>query len=75
MSRQLKRHPIKELIVVAFPPDRTVVITGAVSPRGIGRYTAGYLAGRGWNIGVVDLNHNDCAAVAAEIALVYGVRP
>jgi len=29
-----------------FPQDRSVVVTGAVSPRGIGRATANLLAGQ-----------------------------
>jgi 2-hydroxycyclohexanecarboxyl-CoA dehydrogenase len=70
----IDRYTTKELSVVEFPPVRTVVITGAVSPRGIGRYTASYLAERGWNIGILDLNHDACVAVATEIAKVYGVK-
>jgi NAD(P)-dependent dehydrogenase (short-subunit alcohol dehydrogenase family) len=39
-----------------FPAERTVIVTGAVSPRGIGRATVDYLAEGGWNIGVIDLD-------------------
>ncbi|MDQ1571440.1 MAG: hypothetical protein QOF79_2114 [Actinomycetota bacterium] len=56
-----------------YPVDRTVVVTGAVSPRGIGRYTAGYLAERGWNVAIVDLDQSGCEALAAELVQAYGV--
>ena len=57
-----------------FPTERTVIVTGAVSPRGIGRYTASYLAERGWNIGIIDVDHDSSVVVAEEIATTYGVK-
>lgn len=57
-----------------FPAERTVVITGAASARGIGRTTANLLAARGWNIGVIDLEADASIAVAAQIAEQHGVR-
>lgn len=57
-----------------FPTNRTVILTGAASPRGIGRSSAHYLAARGWNIGIVDLDATQAAAVAAEIAEQHGVN-
>lgn len=57
-----------------FPAERTVIITGAVSPRGIGRYTASYLAERGWNVGVIDVDHSGSVQVAKELSAQYGVR-
>ncbi|WP_224391121.1 SDR family NAD(P)-dependent oxidoreductase [Pseudonocardia sp. ICBG1293] len=57
-----------------FPTERTVLLTGAGSPRGIGRYTAGYLAERGWHVGLVDIDGDAAAATAARIADRYGVR-
>jgi NAD(P)-dependent dehydrogenase (short-subunit alcohol dehydrogenase family) len=47
-----------------FPAERTAIITGAVSERGIGRATAGYLAAQGWNIGIFELDDALCKAAA-----------
>lgn len=58
----------------AFPRDRTVLITGAVSPRGIGRATADLLASQGWHIGIVDLDEGGCKSLAAELAEKHGVQ-
>jgi NAD(P)-dependent dehydrogenase (short-subunit alcohol dehydrogenase family) len=60
--------------MTAFPAERTVILTGAASPRGIGRATAHYLAERGWNIGIIDLDADAAQAVAAEIAEQHGVK-
>lgn len=57
-----------------FPADRTAIVTGAVSPRGIGRATVDYLAEDGWNIGVIDLDDAASKAVAAQIADKYNVK-
>lgn len=57
-----------------FPADPTVIVTGAVSERGIGRATANYLAAQGWNIGIIDLDDALCKAAAKELAAQYGVK-
>ena len=57
-----------------FPVERTVVVTGAVSPRGIGRATVDYLAEGGWNIGVIDLDDAASKRVAQEVTEKYGVK-
>lgn len=57
-----------------FPEQRTVVLTGAASPRGIGRATAHYLAEHGWNVGIIDLDADAARAVAAEVAAQHGVQ-
>jgi NAD(P)-dependent dehydrogenase (short-subunit alcohol dehydrogenase family) len=57
-----------------FPEERTVILTGAASPRGIGRTTANYLAARGWNVGIIDLDDAASKAVAREVAETHGVR-
>lgn len=56
-----------------FPDSRTVVLTGAASPRGIGRASAHFLAELGWNIGIIDLDADAAKAVAAEISEQHGV--
>lgn len=58
---------------MSFPAERTAILTGAASPRGIGRASAHYLAERGWNIGIIDLDAEASRAVAAEIAEQHGV--
>jgi len=60
--------------MTAFPPDRTAILTGAASERGIGRAAAFYLAERGWNIGILDINAEASAATAAAIAEAHGVK-
>ncbi|GAA1378648.1 SDR family oxidoreductase [Pseudonocardia kongjuensis] len=57
-----------------FPAERTVVLTGAGSPRGIGRATAFHLAGLGWNVGLIDVDGDAAVATAAEVAAAHGVR-
>lgn len=52
---------------MTFPSERTAIVTGAGSPRGIGRVTAHRLAAAGWSIGVLDLDGAAAEAVAAEL--------
>ncbi|GAA1426605.1 SDR family NAD(P)-dependent oxidoreductase [Agrococcus citreus] len=61
-------------MAAAFPESKTVVLTGAASPRGIGRASAHYLAEHGWNVGIIDLDADAAKAVAAEIAEEHGVQ-
>ncbi|WP_114561270.1 SDR family NAD(P)-dependent oxidoreductase [Desertihabitans aurantiacus] len=58
----------------AFPEQRTVLLTGAASPRGIGRATAHHLAAAGWHVGIIDLDAEQAAATAAEVAEQHGVQ-
>jgi 2-hydroxycyclohexanecarboxyl-CoA dehydrogenase len=51
----------------SFPAERTAVITGAASPRGIGRATAERLARDGWSIAILDLDGEAAKRTAAEI--------
>jgi NAD(P)-dependent dehydrogenase (short-subunit alcohol dehydrogenase family) len=60
--------------MTTFPAHPTVILTGAASPRGIGRASAHYLAERGWNIGIIDLDADSAKRVAEEIALEHGVE-
>lgn len=57
-----------------FPAERTVILTGAASPRGIGRTTAFHLAERGWNVGIIDIDADAAARTAAEVARAHGVQ-
>lgn len=52
----------------------TAVVTGAGSPRGIGRATAHALAAAGWNVAVLDLDETGAKDVAAEIAEKHAVQ-
>ncbi|MFD8334819.1 SDR family NAD(P)-dependent oxidoreductase [Streptomyces solisilvae] len=56
-----------------FPRERTAIVTGAASPRGIGRATAARLAAEGWSVAVLDLEEAACRDVAARIADEHGV--
>ncbi len=57
-----------------WPEDRTAVITGAASPRGIGRATVHQLARAGWNIAIIDLDGDRCRDLAEEASQNYDVR-
>ncbi|KFF59790.1 short-chain dehydrogenase [Cryobacterium sp. MLB-32] len=59
---------------VIFPADRTAVLTGAASARGIGRSTADKLASLGWSIAIVDIDGGAAREAAAAIASSRGVR-
>lgn len=59
---------------MSFPADRTVIVTGAVSPRGIGRATVNHLASLGWNIGIIDLDDAATRELAEELTQKYGVK-
>jgi NAD(P)-dependent dehydrogenase (short-subunit alcohol dehydrogenase family) len=56
-----------------FPAERTAVLTGAASPRGIGRATADRLAREGWAVAILDIDVDEAKAVAAEIGDAHGV--
>jgi 2-hydroxycyclohexanecarboxyl-CoA dehydrogenase len=57
-----------------FPAERTAVLTGAASARGIGRATADRLASQGWSIAILDINAEDAQATAAEIGSSRAVK-
>jgi NAD(P)-dependent dehydrogenase (short-subunit alcohol dehydrogenase family) len=54
--------------------DRTAVVTGAASRRGIGRATAHALAAAGWNVAVLDLDEASAKGAADEVAGRHRVR-
>jgi 2-hydroxycyclohexanecarboxyl-CoA dehydrogenase len=53
--------------------DKTAVVTGAGSTRGIGRATAHTLAAAGWHIAVLDLDEASAKDAAHEVAERHGV--
>jgi len=54
-------------------PQRTVVLSGVGSPRGIGRATACRFAAKGWAVAGGDLDGGAAQALAAELRSQYGV--
>lgn len=56
-----------------FPAERTVVITGAGSARGIGRALAERSARTGWSVAALDIDADAVRTVGAELAETYGV--
>ncbi len=61
-------------MAVNFPSERAAIVTGAASPRGIGRATAHFLAARGWHVGVIDLDLAAAKEVAAELVEEHGIQ-
>src|SRR5699024_10122086 len=55
-----------------LPEDRTAIVTGAASERGIGRAAARRLASAGWAVAVIDLDETKPSDIAAEITRRYG---
>jgi 2-hydroxycyclohexanecarboxyl-CoA dehydrogenase len=54
--------------------DKTAVVTGAGSKRGIGRATAHTLAAAGWNVAILDLDEASAKDAATEVADRNGVQ-
>jgi NAD(P)-dependent dehydrogenase (short-subunit alcohol dehydrogenase family) len=57
-----------------FPAERSAIITGAGSQRGIGRATAHRLAREGWSVGVLDVDGTAVKELADELAQQHGVQ-
>lgn len=55
-----------------LPTERTAVVTGAGSPRGIGRATARRLAASGWSVAVLDMDVEGASLIADEISAEVG---
>ena len=55
--------------------DKTAIITGAGSKRGIGRATAHALAATGWNVAILDLDEPSAKEAADEVAERGHVQP
>lgn len=56
-----------------FPQERTVVITGAASERGIGRALAHRMASHGWGTAVVDIDEAGVQRLAEKLGQSYDV--
>jgi 2-hydroxycyclohexanecarboxyl-CoA dehydrogenase len=54
--------------------DKTAIVTGAGSTRGIGRATAHALAATGWNVAILDLDEASAKDAAQEVAERHGVQ-
>ena len=54
-------------------PRRTALVTGAGSPRGIGRATARRLAAAGWDVAVLDIDGDAAEETARIVAAEYGI--
>jgi NAD(P)-dependent dehydrogenase (short-subunit alcohol dehydrogenase family) len=61
------------MAVQKFPAEKTLVVTGAGSPRGIGRATATRFASEGWAVAALDLDGAAAEGLAAELRERYGV--
>lgn len=59
---------------MTFPIERTAVLTGAASARGIGRATADQLARDGWSIAILDIDGVAAKEAADDIAQRHGVQ-
>ncbi|GAB2988960.1 SDR family NAD(P)-dependent oxidoreductase [Actinotalea caeni] len=57
-----------------FPSERTAVVSGAGSQRGIGRAAAVRLAREGWSLGLLDIDGGAVADLAANLGAEHGVR-
>lgn len=56
-----------------YPDNRTAIVTGAGSPRGIGADLARRLAGQGWNLGLIDRDTDDMETLAGQLQASHGV--
>lgn len=56
-----------------FPAERSAVLTGAASERGIGRALGERLAREGWSVAILDINGELAVSAAESIAAEYGV--
>ena len=65
--------PPTEQPTTGLPHDRTAVVTGAGSVRGIGRQAAARLARAGWSVAILDIDAEGAADTARSLGAEYGV--
>lgn len=53
--------------------ENSALVTGAASPRGIGRTVARRLAAHGWNLALMDLDREHCEQLAEQLRSEFGV--
>ncbi|MFV0375031.1 SDR family NAD(P)-dependent oxidoreductase [Microbacterium sp.] len=61
------------MATTSFPTERTVVVTGAGSERGIGRAVALRLARSGWSVAALDIDEAAAQRTAREVGERFGV--
>jgi NAD(P)-dependent dehydrogenase (short-subunit alcohol dehydrogenase family) len=61
-------------MTTAYPTDKTAIITGAGSPRGIGRDLAIRLAGKGWHLGLIDRDVSIAIELAEMLRRDHGIK-
>ncbi|GAA5658312.1 3-oxoacyl-[acyl-carrier-protein] reductase FabG [Brucella sp. NBRC 13694] len=57
-----------------YPQQKSAIITGAGSPRGIGRDLAERLAAKGWSLGLIDRDDELMSQLVADLVGRYGVK-
>ena len=71
------RHPPRRHrgahVTTPLPIERTAIVTGAGSPRGIGRATCDRLARDGWAVAVLDVDGDAAKRAAADLADAHSV--
>jgi NAD(P)-dependent dehydrogenase (short-subunit alcohol dehydrogenase family) len=60
-------------VTTSLPTERTAIVTGAGSPRGIGRATCARLARDGWAVAVLDIDGDAATRVATGVADAHSV--
>jgi 2-hydroxycyclohexanecarboxyl-CoA dehydrogenase len=65
--------PVPPYPAAPFPDQPTAIVTGAGSPRGIGRATAHRLARDGWAVAILDLDEAAVRGIADEVSDQHGV--
>ena len=61
-------------MTTVYPAEKTAIITGAGSPRGIGRDLAIRLAGKGWNLGLIDRDVTLATELAETLGREHGIK-